>query len=337
VNIAKRAALTGVALLALLACGAVLATPASAVTDAYLDEYFRVFPTRATEAGRHDHDEALEDFSTGKCKAWVAFNHQQRQRLVAALADKNLPFENRLDAEALLAQIDRELHAQTVLRRPERDPLYWSNVIANATVFLLVRDDLPLAQRQQRARARARLLPRFAQQARETFAHADPSQIAPELCQIAAGQVRASATFYKDGFAQATGGTPEAKKEGNTAANALSDLASRFDEVAKHASGSPRLASAYAATFRLGTGVDEAVPAVLTRAERDLAATRSEAAAYGRQVWSELIGPEPPPADDRAVLRRLFARVAADRDRNIDEYAARWKTNVQAIEQFVRE
>ena len=44
-------------------------------------------------------------------------------------------------------------------KRPQRDPLYWTNIAGNATVFLLVREDRPLPERLAAARARVRELP----------------------------------------------------------------------------------------------------------------------------------------------------------------------------------
>ena len=114
------------------------------VADAYLSAYLEMFPTRATQAGNHAFDSRLEDFSTEKLARWVEVNQAERDRLTKLISAPDLPFDDRLDAEALLAQVERELHEQIVLRRPQRDPLYWSEVIANAAVFLLVRDDLPL-------------------------------------------------------------------------------------------------------------------------------------------------------------------------------------------------
>src|SRR4051794_16078867 len=161
-----------------------------------------MFPTRATEAGRHNVDAKLEDFSRKRITEWIELNRSVRATLVARLGEK-LPADDKLDGEALLGQIDRELNALTVLKRAERDPLYWSSVVGNATVFLLVRDDLPLAERQEHARARAQNLPRFAREGRENFTHADPKFVTPEFCQIAAGQLRATAKFYQEGFVTA--------------------------------------------------------------------------------------------------------------------------------------
>src|SRR5213595_4074551 len=156
-----------------------------------------MFPTRATQAGYHAFDSKLEDFSAQKLERWIELNKTERARVTKLLSSPDLPFDDRLDAEALLAQVERELHEQTVLRRPQRDPLYWSEVIANAAVFLLVRDDLPLTERQQRVRARAGLLPAFARQCSATFARAKGDVVAPELCKIAVGQLRATATDRK--------------------------------------------------------------------------------------------------------------------------------------------
>ena len=320
-----------------LHCVAQPAWSETSVVEEYLDGYFRMFPTRATADGRHDLDHALEDLSPQRLREWVAFNRAARDRSNAQLKRETLPFEQRLDCEALLAEIDRELHTQTVLRRPQRDPLYWSQIAANATVFLLVRDDLPAEERMSRARARARLLPEFVRQAHENFLRANAEEVAPELCQIAAGQLRASATFYRDGFPAAVGDAAEAKAEGVAVATELARFATLIEELGKNATGSPRLGSAYGETFRVGTGIEERPVDLLARAVSDLAATRAEAAAYGRQVWAELLPRDPAPDDDAALLRRLFDRVAADRDADMEAYAARWQENVRAIEAFVRE
>jgi len=306
------------------------------VGDAYLSAYLEMFPTRATQAGYHGFDDKLEDFSAEKLGHWVDLNQTERDRLTKLLSSPDLSFDDRLDAEALLAQVERELHEQKTLRRPQRDPLYWSEVIANAVVFLLVRDDLPLKQRQQRVAERARLLPGFARQCSAMFAHAKADEVAPELCNIAVAQLRAAATFYREGFARGLGDNPEARDQGAKTAKAITELADNLEKCSKSATASPKLGAEYATTFRLGTGVNEPVSEVLKRATADLAAKRTEAANFGRKVWPELMKDDEPPADDAVLLRRLFERVAEDRDTNEEAYASRWKADVVEIEKFVR-
>lgn len=305
------------------------------IADHYLHAYLEMFPTRATQAGDHTFDDKLEDFSADRLARWIEFNRAEQDRLTKLLSASDLAFDDRLDAEALLGQVEREVHEQTVLRRARRDPLYWSEVVANAAVFLLVRDELPLAERQLRVRARARLLPAFCRQCRDTVTLAKSDEVSPELCKIAVGQLRATATFYQQGYARAVGDNPESQAEGAKAARAITELADNIDKL--QGTGSPRLGQEYERTFRLGTGVNEPVSEVLKRAIADLAAKKAEAADFGRKVWAEVMKGEAPPADDPALLRRLFERVADDRDTNEEEYAARWQANVDEIQKLVRQ
>lgn len=325
---------------------ALAASPAPSVgglVDQYLERYFHTFPSRATEAGRHDLDRQLEDLSPESRTAWRDFNRDVRDRLQKLTRGaRPLALDAQLDSEALLAQVQREIHAHDVLRRPERDPLYWTSMIANATVFLLVREDRPLAERLDAARARVALLPRLALQAREALAETPADEISAELCRIAADQARASATFAREGLvraSQSADGSPAPELRGATepAARALNALATFLDELGAKAKGSSRLGGLYAEAFRVGTGVEEPVSQVLARAEAALVSKRTEAAAFGRGAWAELVPGEAAPADDRALLRRLFERVAADRDREIPEYEDGWRANVRDLEAFVRD
>lgn len=334
-----------------------LATPAHAsptvasLVDGYVERYFQTFPTRATEAGRHDLDTQLEDLTPAAVDAWLTFNRETRAALVDALASGDISDDDRLDAEAVTAQIDREVHEFAVRKRPARDPLFWTSILANATVFLLVRDDQPVEARVNAATSRARLLGRLARQARQALSTSDPSHVVPEFCRLAARQSRSAATFYGDGFPRTVAGllsqsggqenvgtsVDNARDGGRQAASALAELADFLEQLAARATGSPRLGDDYATVFRLGTGISEPVSQVLARAEADLAAKRRETAEYGRSVWHELVPGETPPADDATLVRRLFDRVEADRDTEIGEYVAGWRRNTAELERFVRQ
>lgn len=323
-----------------LALAGLLAAGVPQTADAYLERHFQTFPARATQAGRHDLDRTLEDLSPERRAAWLAFNRQTRDALTAALADGALGADDRLDAEALLAQIEREIHEHEVLRRPERDPLYWSGLLSEATVFLLLREDVPLAERLDAAAARARALPVLAGQARDALAAGEASRQAPELFGLAARQVRASASFFRSGLA---GAAPDATRAdrlraaGEPAAGALEKLAAFLDERGARATGSARLGSDYARTFAVGTGSQTPVGDLLPKLEADLVRLRAEAAAYGRGVFAELLPGETAPADERALLRLLFARVEADHDTSLDGYFAGWRRNLEELQALVRE
>ena len=84
------------------------------------------------------------------------------------------------------------------------------------------------------------------------------------------------------------------------------------------------------------TGVADPVDQVLARAEADLAAKRTEAAAYGRSVWKEIFPGTEPPSEDRELLRRLFDRIAADRAKTTEVFIADYRTLLEQALDFVR-
>ncbi|HEY3382878.1 MAG TPA: DUF885 domain-containing protein [Vicinamibacterales bacterium] len=311
------------------------------IVHGYIERYFSTYPSLATQAGRHDFDTQLEDLSPVRRSAWLRFNRDTLEQLTPAMQAPGVSLDDRLDGEALTGQLQREILALDVLHRPERDPLYWTSIVENASTFLLVRDDLPLADRLERVVKRTRLMPRLARQAREALATSGPKTIAPELCRISAEQARSSADFFATGLASVAKGLPATEASlrtaGAAAAAELRDLAQFLDTRAASATGSPRLSADYAAAFRWTTGIEEPLPAVLARARADFAAKQVEAAAYGRQVWKSIIASEQPPTDDREVLKRLFERVAADGDRNTKEYVENWLDTIKRLEAFVRE
>ncbi|HVQ29884.1 MAG TPA: DUF885 domain-containing protein [Vicinamibacteria bacterium] len=311
----------------------------SASVDRYVERYFDTYPSKATEAGRSGFDDRLEDLSPARLEAWVAFGREIEGLLQAALRRSPSP-DDALDAEAVLAHLARERHDLTVKQRAKRDPQFWTGVASSATVFLLVRDDRPLPERVEQARARVRQLPRLVTQARQALAN--PEVIVGEVSLLAAGQARALAQFYREGFpalAVSAGGldTSAIRAEGEAAARALDSLGVFLDDLGRRGRGSPRLGPLYAESFRLGTGISEPIPALLVRALADLGAKRQEAAAYGREAWAGVFPGEAAPSDDTQLLRRLFARLAEDRARTVEEFVEDYRTQVRTLEAFVRE
>lgn len=325
---------------------AALAAPQPGLAEAYLERYFAFYPSRATAAGRHDRDAELEDFSGEAIASWVAYNREVAGRLrerLAAAGGARHDVPGSLDQELLLRQTEEELASFDALERHRTNPLFWTRVPANATVFLLVRDDLPRKERLTSAAARAAEIPRLAAQARETLGAADAARIAPELAEIAAGQTRASATFYREGFARVGEGEDEElaarlTAAGASAASALDSLAAFLDELAAKASGSPRLGEeAYRLLFRLHTGLDDPPGKVAAEAEAALAAKRAEAAGYAREIWGRYFPEAEPPADGRALLARMFDRVEEDHAASVDEFVADYRELVAEAVAFVRE
>ena len=325
-------------LLTLMATGA-----QAGVVEGYLDAYFEMFPTRATTAGLHDLDDRLEDLSPTKISEWVGFNRGVAEDLKASLGNPELEFEDRLDAELLLREAELQLLDLDRLRRPQKDPLFWTGVVSQATVFLLVREDRPRHDRLAAVASRVEQIPRFAAQAQSALAATATDEIAPELCRLASRQAQASAQFYAEGLAAATTEDDDADlrqrlgRAGEKAATALTQLAAFLDELGKKATGSPRLGEDYRARFEIVNGMSTPLAEVLDGANEDLAAKLREAAEYGRSVWEEVMGDEDLPASDKQVVAALFQRVSDDRASSTDEFIADYRQLVDESVAFVRQ
>ena len=209
---------------------------------------------------------------------------------------RKLQLDDRLDAELLLRQAQIELFDHETQRQAETDPLFWTGIASQAMVYLLVRDDRPLAERLAAAAARAEQVPRLAAQARAALERGGAERIAAEIAAIAARQARASATFYRDSLPAAAGGERARDRgalvtrlgaAGAAASDALGELAVFLDELSAGASAEPRLGERYEERFRLVVGGDETAAQVLARAESALASKRAEVAELGRRIWSE--------------------------------------------------
>jgi uncharacterized protein (DUF885 family) len=312
-------------------------TRSSELVSAYIEKYFETFPNRATEAGRHDRDRELEDLTPERLRGWLELNRRTLEQLSAAHLSGERSEDDRLDAELLQAQAAWEIHQLAVRRRSARDPLFWTNLAGNATVFLLVRDDLPLSERLAAARARVTQLPRLCLQARNALSATAAGEISPDFARIASAQARASAQFYRQGFGGLFTGNEKtvAAREANEAAAALEGLGDFLDRLSRRATGSPRLGADYKEALRIATGEPDP-DALLSRATEDLAKKRKEAAAYGRSVWKEIFPGSAPPASDREALARLFSRIAADRAKTAEELIADYRKQVSDLDAFLR-
>ncbi|MGE5345070.1 MAG: DUF885 family protein, partial [Acidithiobacillales bacterium] len=236
----------GLLLVALLA----LPRPVPPIVESYIEAWFATFPSRATEAGRHDVDEKLESLPPAKRTEWLEFNRRIAARLRRSLENPGLSRDDRLDGELLLRQAERVVFEWGTLKRPERDPIFWTEILASGHVDLLLRDDLPYSERHRRARERAKGIPRLAAQARAALSGMPSPDLSPELCRLAASQAKATAAFYREGFVASAASLGEkaaadAAATGRTASRSLDGLSSFLEKTARRATGSPRLGPFY--------------------------------------------------------------------------------------------
>lgn len=318
--------------LALLVCLPGRVAAGEGPGERYIERYLATFPTRATAAGLYRHDDRLETLDADARAQWIAFNQE-----IARSLDEYRDGDP-LDLDLLRRQVALELLEWQDEARPLNDPLFWAEPMGQATLYLVLRQDRPASERLALAASRTEGIPALVVQALEALAQADPARVVPERAREAAGRLRALASFYREGL-PAADGADEALRErlqaaGAKAADAILELAARSDALADSGSADFRLGSGYATRFLLVTAIQTPVPQLLAQAHQDLVHKRTEAAAYGRGVWSQLRGDEPAPLDDDAVLRALFQTIEAAHPTSTAELVAQYRNDADAAFAF---
>ncbi len=333
--------------------------------DGYLEAYLTTFPSRATAAGDHRQDRRLEDYSPGNLNTWVAENQLIKDRLERFLQEWSDDSHSwnpevqerrdavRLDAEIILRWASREIFRFHTLDQSRQDPLFWSSVLGSSAVFLLVRDDLPLADRLDRLADRTALIPRFCGQAQTSLSLGSPERLVSDHAQMAAAQIRAAADFFANRLVESAEPLQGEETQGETthtlrrrlstqgrqAAEAMTELADFIDELAVNGTGDPRLGPLYARNFYLGTGIEEPVDALEKKAESDLQATALATANYCRAIWSQIATQpsDPEPDEDDEVIRACFRRIARDRIESVDAFVDYYRKATREAFDFVND
>jgi uncharacterized protein (DUF885 family) len=305
------------------------------LVDRYLEQYFEMYPTQATVAGRHDRDADLEHLTEDRIWAWVRYQDDTEEAVRAALDRPGVTTDDRVDAEVVIQEAARERLTYAVLRRHEHDPLFWTGIVARGALVHRTRLSPEGAADAVRRVAR---IPTLAGLASARMSAAPADRLSAEVCRLAAGQAQAAATFYRSEFAPlVTAAGVDGQAEAQRAADALATLANRLDDASLRATGTSRLGRHYTRVFQAGLATERLPEDVLAMAEADLIDLRQMAAAYGRSVWTDVMGHRPRPASDAAMLRALFDRAARDRDPDVTTYLADWRTAVDELTAFMRQ
>jgi len=140
----------------------------AAISDEYFDQvYFHHAPTLGTQAGFHQYDTQLEDFSRKSVDAEIAALKSFEQRIEAIHPD-DLPadFVPRTDLEIVLANIRSQLLTLETIRPWEKDADHYSSTCANAAFVLMERKFAPPDDRLRSLIAREKQMPALLASAR---------------------------------------------------------------------------------------------------------------------------------------------------------------------------
>lgn len=112
--------------------------------DGFIDGYFQRNPTQAANAGKHEFDGKLPDYSPAGFKSTIDWLHQQRDA-ISAFSDDKLNAQQRYQRDYVLAVIDGQLFWLEESGFPTSNPAFYAGDLSPS--MYLTRPYAPLAQR----------------------------------------------------------------------------------------------------------------------------------------------------------------------------------------------
>ena len=162
------------------------------LVDEYFNFYFQSHPTEGTQAGLHQYDAKLEDFSRAGIDAEVT-GLVQFQKKFNSIPGRQLSQESVGDLEVLTAFIQARLLELQSIQKWRKDPdVYVSNL--SYSVFMIMRRNFaPQADRLRSVVAREREIPRVLEAARENISN--PPRV---YTQVALQQMPDNIKFFQN-------------------------------------------------------------------------------------------------------------------------------------------
>lgn len=162
------------------------------VSDQYFSEVlFHFSPTYGTQAGLHQYDTQLEDYSAAAIQKQVAALHLYEKKLDEIPAD-GLDASVAADREILLNSIRSQLLSLEVIRNWEKNPDNYSSGITNSIFVLMERPFAPVNTRLRAAIEREKQIPQVLVEARKNLKN--PPRIFTE---IALEQIDGLVSFFE--------------------------------------------------------------------------------------------------------------------------------------------
>jgi uncharacterized protein (DUF885 family) len=140
------------------------------LVDEYFDFYFRSNPTAATQAGFHQYDHKLEDYSRLAVEAEIVGLTKSKTQFSAIQASE-LPEESRGDLEVLTSAIQASLLELQTIQMWKRDPDTYTSGVSYSIFLIMRRNFAPLEQRLGSVIAREGEIPKALEAARQNLSN----------------------------------------------------------------------------------------------------------------------------------------------------------------------
>jgi uncharacterized protein (DUF885 family) len=294
--------------------------------DAFLDEFFHLYPVAATAMGMHAVDGEWPGIGADGRAARLDFTDRWELEL-RGFPDGALTPDERIDRDLLRAELAELRFDETELREDAWDALGYVYLIGGGLFPLLAREFAPLEVRLTSAAARLEGVPALLVSARAelgSFPARPPSRLHTEM---AIKQLPGVAALAEDAVAQAEAaagntGVAEILPRLRAAAAAARESIESFgawlgSDLVRRSSGEGRLGAELFArklhhTFRSDITTD----AIMAQARVEYEAVRGEMIRIARDIWDRWVPGEPMPTivsegSQDAVDSRTVAMVTA--------------------------
>jgi uncharacterized protein (DUF885 family) len=261
-------------------------TPYDVLVGQYFDARFIVAPTWATQMGRHEYDDRLENYTLASAAAEAKDLELFRQAF-AAFPSEQLDAVQAADREMLLGSIDSQLQSLIELRPLENDPDSYSSGITASAFALIAREFAPPAVRLKALLARLAAAPGILDAARVNLK--TPPHV---LTEVALDQIAGNRTVFTEAIPTAFAGHISSADQGLLVAACLR-VAKSLDayrvflenDVLPRSTGNFALGeAAYRRKLLAEELIDTPLPRLLAIGEADLARNQAAFQAAARQI-----------------------------------------------------
>ncbi len=146
--------------------------------DAYFDFSFQFHPSSATEAGLHQYDDKLEDYSRSAVEREIA-GLLDYEKQFSALPKSGLSEESGGDLEVLISDVQARLLELQTIQMWRKNPDLYPSSLANSVFVIMNRSFAPPEDRLRSVIAREKQMPRALQAGRENLSH--PPKVYTEI------------------------------------------------------------------------------------------------------------------------------------------------------------
>lgn len=288
----------------------------------FLAEYFKLEPTRATEAGEHKYDATYPDMTEEGEAKQRAFLEASLKELEAFPTDK-LSLQSRVDQAILANQLRSWLFSIDELREPSWNPLAYTGVIGDGIDPLITRSFAPIEDRMKSLRGRLEGVPAIVAAAKKRL-QSPPEIHTKTAIQQNAGLIELCEKGLAEHFAKAPAQKADLEAAAKKAAAALKELLAFLEkDLLPKSKGDFRIGRArFEKKLRFALD-DQAldIDGVVTGARALLAKTQEEMVATAKELWPEIMGKTPLPKDGspeekKALIRAVLDKLAEDRPTN---------------------